>query len=104
MGRRNISEQRRKEIIIAFYEVAKDLGLENASISKLAEHMAISKGLVLHYFTNREELLLGLVEYILEQHLLVLTSDELEAIDSKENLIRFISHLFSRKWNNYFDD
>jgi len=104
MGRRNIGTQRRKEIIVSFYEVACEIGLENTSIAKLAQHLKISKGLVLHYFTNRDELLLGLVEYILEQHLNVMASDALGAMDSREKLAYFIEHLFSRKWNRYFDD
>ncbi len=104
MGRKNLGKLRRKEIIISFYEVACRVGLENTSIAKVAAQMQISKGLVLHYFTNRNELLLGLVEYILEQHLRVMASDDIGPIDSKEKLSNFIGHLFSRKWNNYFDD
>lgn len=104
MGRKNLSTQRRKEIIVSFYEVARDLGLENASIAKLAQHMKISKGLVLHYFKNREELLLGLNEYILEQHLRVMISEDRVALDCKENVISFIENLFTRAWNDYFDD
>ena len=104
MGRKNISEQRRKEIIIAFYEVSRQLGLENASIAKLAQHMDISKGLVLHYFENREELLIGLNEYILEQHLNVMISEDIGVMNTKEHLVLFIENLFTRAWNSYFDD
>ena len=104
MGRKNLGTQRRKEIIVSFYEVARDLGLENASIAKLAQHMEISKGLVLHYFKNREELLLGLNEYILEQHLRVMISEDRGAMDCKEKVTSFIENLFTRAWNDYFDD
>ena len=104
MGRKNLGIQRRKEIIISFYEVCRDIGLENASIAKLAQHMDISKGLVLHYFKNRDELLIGLNEYILEQHLLVLTSEEKSVLNSKEEVEAFIKNLFTRAWNDYFDD
>ena len=104
MGRKNLATQRRKEIIISFYEVARTLGLENASIAKLAQHMQISKGLVLHYFKSRDALLLGLNEYILEQHLRVMISEESGAMDCKEHVISFIENLFTRAWNDYFDD
>ena len=104
MGRKNIGDQRRSEIIISFYEVSRSLGLENASIAKLAQHMGISKGLVLHYFKNREELLLGLNEYILEQHLRVMVSEDIGKMDCKEHVIHFIENLFTRAWNTYFDD
>jgi len=104
MGRKNLSIQRRKEIIISFYEVSRNIGLENASIAKLAQQMNISKGLVLHYFKNREELLLGLNEYILEQHLRVMISEDNGVMDSKESVTSFIENLFTRAWNDYFDD
>ena len=104
MGRKNISVRRRKEIIISFYEVSRDIGLENASIAKLAEHMKISKGLVLHYFKNKEELLLGLNEYILDQHLRAMISENIPIMNCKKNVIEFIENLFTRTWNVYFDD
>lgn len=104
MGRKNLSAQRRKEIIVSFYEAACDLGLENTSIDKVAKHMNITKGLVLHYFKNREKLLIGLNEYILEQHLHVMNTQSSEAVDTPEKLKSYIEQLFSRSWNNYFDD
>ena len=92
------------EIIQAFYEVAKEIGLENASIAKVAESMGISNGLVMHYFNTKEELLLGLNEYILDQHMNVLVEGNLSTLKTREDLENLIRNLFSRKWNQYFDD
>jgi len=102
VGRKNIAEQRRKEILKAFYKVAKKIGLENTSIAKVADEMTISNGLVMHYFKTRDEILIGLNQYILEQHLNIVRSQV--DITTKEELINFIESLFSRKWNRYFDD
>ncbi|WP_299252294.1 TetR family transcriptional regulator [uncultured Aquimarina sp.] len=104
MGRKNLSEIRQKEIIIAFYTVAKQIGLENTSIAKVAEEMGISKGLVMHYFETKESLLVALRDYILEKYLSFIDSEKLQSIDSKEKLEEFIMILFSRKWNDYVDD
>ena len=104
MGRKNLRPTRRLEIVEAFYEVSKKIGLENASIAKVAEEMGISNGLVMHYFNTREELLLGLNEYILQQHLNVLFEGQRGAIQEQKDLENFIENLFSRKWNQYFDD
>ncbi|TSE10516.1 TetR family transcriptional regulator [Aquimarina algiphila] len=104
MGRKNLSEIRQKEIIIAFYTVAKKIGLENTSIAKVAEEMGISKGLVMHYFATKESLLVALKDYILEKYLSFIDSEKLKSIDSKEKLEEFIMLLFSRKWNDYVDD
>ena len=95
---------RKLEIIQAFYEVAKHIGLENASIAKVAESMGISNGLVMHYFNTKDELLLGLNEYILQQHMNVLVEGNLSTLKTREDLENLIRNLFSRKWNQYFDD
>ncbi len=104
VGRKNLTDKRRKEIIKSFYKVAKKIGLENASIAKVADEMGISNGLVMHYFKTRDDLLIGLNEYILERHLNIVSSKEFGEINSEERLISFIESLFSRKWNRYFDD
>lgn len=104
MGRKNLSGIRQKEIIKSFYRVAKKIGLENTSIAKVADDMNISNGLVMHYFRTKDELLIGLNDYILERHLNIVSSYEYGAMDSQENLRKFIESLFSRKWNKYFDD
>lgn len=104
MGRKNRKQSRRLEIIEAFYKVSKQIGLENASIAKVAEEIGISNGLVMHYFNTREELLLGLNEYILEQHLKVLFAEDTKGIKERKDLETLIENLFSRTWNQYFDD
>lgn len=104
MGRKSLGETRRLEIIQAFYQVAKENGLENASIAKVGEAMGISNGLVMHYFNTKDELLLGLNEYILQQHLNVLIEDHLDTIRTRKDLEDLIHNLFSRKWDQYFDD
>ena len=104
MGRKSLSSKRRREIIQSFYRIAKKIGLENTSIAKVAEDMQISNGLVMHYFKTRDELLIGLNEYILERHLNMVNSIEYGMMDNNESLENFITDLFSRKWNKYFDD
>ncbi|SFW48836.1 TetR family transcriptional regulator [Cellulophaga fucicola] len=104
MGRKSVSVERRKEIIKAFYKVAKEIGLENSSIAKVAEHLGISNGLIMHYFKTKDELLIGLNEFILEQHLNIVQNNETNVIDSKQKLHNLITSLFSRNWNIYFDD
>ncbi|WP_158974244.1 TetR family transcriptional regulator [Cellulophaga sp. L1A9] len=104
MGRKSVSVARRKEIIKAFYKVAKEIGLENTSIAKVAEDLSISNGLIMHYFKTKDELLIGLNEFILEQHLNIVQNDENGIIDTRQKLHNLITSLFSRNWNKYFDD
>lgn len=103
MGRKSIKEIRRKEIVTAFYQVAKKEGLENASIAKVAKKMEINPSLVMHYFNTKEDLIYELINFILESYGNIYKPKK-SITDPKERLILIIDNLFSRKWNTLFDD
>ncbi len=102
MGRKSLKETRQKEIVVAFYKVAKREGLKNASIAKVAECMKVNPSLIIHYFKSRKELINALVDFILNRYLEIYKLDG--GIDSKEKMIALIDHLFSRNWHRLFDD
>lgn len=104
MGRRSIKESRQKEIIEAFYTIAKKEGLENASIAKTAALININPSLVIHYFKTREYLVYGLIEYILDQYLLIYRTPATYKDDPGKKLLKVIDNIFSHKWNLLFDD
>lgn len=51
-----ISEIRRRELRRAAYEVLQTEGLAGTTLEKVAAHAGASKGIVLHYFRNKQEL------------------------------------------------
>jgi AcrR family transcriptional regulator len=103
MGRKSLKEVRQKEIIIAFYKVARKEGLENTSLAKVALEMGVNTSLVLHYFISKDELIFGLINYILEQYRsLYIHINEKQKSGSK--LMRIIDNIFSREWNELIDD
>ncbi|HEY4205384.1 MAG TPA: TetR/AcrR family transcriptional regulator [Puia sp.] len=104
MGRKSLKEPRQKEIIRAFYKVAKKEGLENASIAKTAEVVGINPSLVMHYFKTKEHLIYGLIEYILDKYLLIYKLPPEYAAHPKKALLAVIDNIFSSKWNTLFDD
>ncbi|WP_276483997.1 TetR family transcriptional regulator C-terminal domain-containing protein [Paraflavitalea pollutisoli] len=104
MGRRSIKESRQKEIIEAFYTIAKQEGLENASIAKTAALININPSLVIHYFKTKEYLVYGLIEYILDQWLLIYKTPASISHDPQQRLLKVIDNIFSQKWNTLFDD
>lgn len=104
MGRKSLKNVRQKEIIKTFYKVAKKEGLENASIAKVALAMNINPSLVLHYFQTKEQLIYGLIEYILEQYLLIYKVGDNNGQDPESSLLAAIDNIFSKKWNTLFDD
>lgn len=103
MGRISLKDTRQKEIILAFYTVAKKIGLENASIAKVADHMDINPSLIVHYFKTREALFSGLIDFILEQYSDIYKTNGQDYANARE-LKQLIGNLFSRKWNKLFDD
>ncbi|GAB3361321.1 hypothetical protein GCM10027566_27780 [Arachidicoccus ginsenosidivorans] len=104
MGRKSLKEPRQKEIIIAFYELAKKEGLENASIAKTAQEIDMQPSLIMHYFKTKEALIYGLVEYILDKYLLIFEIKGKQKLSSIQVLTQVIERLFSHKWNALFDD
>jgi AcrR family transcriptional regulator len=103
MGRKNLIQVRQKGIILAFYKVARKQGLENASIAKVADAMQVNPSLIMHYFKTKQDLIHGLIEYILERYRLIYTPLN-EIADPQERLEQIIENLFSRKWDKLFDD
>jgi AcrR family transcriptional regulator len=104
MGRKSLKEPRQKEIIEAFYNLAKTEGLENVSIAKTAEAININPSLVIHYFKTKEHLVYGLVEYILAKYLLIFKIPVRYQKDPAKKLKIVLDNLFSNKWNVLFDD
>ena len=103
MGRKSLKEVRQKEIILAFYTVSKREGLENSSISKVAKEMDINPSLVMHYFNTKEDLVFGLIHFILERYKSIFTSD-VSTDNIRAKLLNIVNNLFSKKWNTFIDD
>jgi AcrR family transcriptional regulator len=105
MGRKTLKEPRQKEIIRAFYKLAKKDGLENASIAKTAELIDVNPSLIMHYFKSKDYLVYGLIEFILDKYLLIYNLNNKKNNNSpKAILLKTIDNIFSKKWNTLFDD
>lgn len=104
MGRKNLKEPRQKEIIQAFYKLAKKEGLENASIAKTAELINVNPSLIMHYFKSKDYLVYGLIEFILDKYLLIYKLNNVNSNRPKVVLNKIIDNIFSKKWNTLFDD
>src|ERR1044072_8499547 len=104
MGRKNLKEPRQKEIIQAFYRLAKKEGLENASIAKTAELINVNPSLIMHYFKSKDYLVYGLIEFILDKYLLIYSLNGFTSKNPKVVLNKILDNIFSKKWNTLFDD
>jgi len=61
MGRPNLREQRRAELVSAFAQVLAEQGYEGATIAALAARAGVAPGLIHHYFADKAELLVALL-------------------------------------------
>jgi AcrR family transcriptional regulator len=64
MGRKNRSQERKKEILKVCYEVFADEGFENTTFAKIAKRLNVTNPLIVHYFGTKENMILEMVEYM----------------------------------------
>lgn len=67
MGRRSLRDQRRAQFVAAFARVLARDGFAGATIAAVAAEAGLAPGLVHHYFTDKHELLAGLVRDLMER-------------------------------------
>ncbi len=103
MGRKSLKEDQQKKIIEAFYQIAKNEGIENTSFGKVAKELNMHPSLVVHYFSTKEEMLLGLIDFIISSYEEIYTPEH-ENADPLTKLVDILNNIFSRKWDSYIDD
>jgi AcrR family transcriptional regulator len=103
MGRKSLKEDQQKKIIEAFYQIAKNEGIENTSFGKVAKELNMHPSLVVHYFSTKEEMLLGLIDFIISNYERIYIPEHKNA-DPLTKLVDILNNIFSRKWDSYIDD
>lgn len=103
MGRKSLKESQQKKIIQAFYDMAKHEGIENISFGKIAKELDMNQSLIVHYFANKEEMLFGLIDLIINNYQNIYDI-KLKLDDPLAKLTSVLHNIFSRKWDVYVDD
>ena len=103
MGRKSKSEERQKEILAAFYQTVQEVGIEKASIARIAKKMDVNPSLIIHYFKNKEEMEYAMVDKLLIkfQGDFLPAVEELETTTDKLKLTIF--GIFSLEWLHKVD-
>lgn len=102
--RKNKSAALRKpDILESYYQVLIQEGLEGTSISKIANRIGIHPSLIIHYFKNKDNLKLELVDLLIEKYESpdMIDFDHIE--DDEERFNALIDMLFSFKWSRTVD-
>jgi AcrR family transcriptional regulator len=88
-----IREGKRRQILYAAVECFATTGYHAVSISDLASHAGISKGLMYNYFSSKEELLKSIFREIMTEMMDLFGGDGSEEID-KASLVNYMGNLF----------
>ena len=67
MGRKNKIDIRRKEILETCYDLIEKEGIDAITLKKIGKKMEVAPSLIMHYFRNKDELILALVDHMLER-------------------------------------
>ncbi|MFO7934860.1 MAG: TetR/AcrR family transcriptional regulator [Bacteroidales bacterium] len=89
-----IRESRRQQIMDAALHLFANEGYAHCTISNLAEHAGISKGLMYNYFSSKQELLESIIQQGLNE-LLNLFDPNRDGILTSGEFVEFIRKLFS---------
>ena len=94
---------RKPDILESYYQVLIQEGLEGTSIGKIADRIGIHPSLIIHYFKNKENLKLELVDLLIEKYESPTMIDFDHIEDDEERFHALISMLFSFKWSRTVD-
>ncbi len=103
MGRKSKSEQRKPEILQNLYEVLSKEGLEGTTLSKVADHMGVNSGLLVHYFKTKEEMILAMVDFMLDKYANIYLSKLNEYSDPQDRLDNVLNTFFEPDWTQRGD-
>lgn len=83
LARLSIEQLRRQELADAAYEILQEEGIAGTTLAKVADRAGMSKGIVLHYFKGKDELL-----EVVMRHANALLRDEVVALMSRASTPR----------------
>jgi AcrR family transcriptional regulator len=90
---------KRRQILDAAIECFATTGYHAVSISDLAKHAGISKGLMYNYFSSKEELLKTIFTEVMTEMMKLIDQDQQGEID-RETLLKYFNNLFSHLKSN----
>ncbi|MFC3417839.1 TetR family transcriptional regulator [Algoriphagus hitonicola] len=100
----SITEIRKQEILKAFYQIAMSEGVENSSMAKIAKVLEVQPSLIVHYFKTKEDLVSALIDYCLERYFQIFEEEFSRPGTPSLKIKTLIERLFSKEWNDLFDD
>jgi len=98
MKKRLNADIQKPKIVKHFYKTILAEGFEGASIAKVAKRMKIHPSLILHYFGNKENLTLALVDFVIDEYGSLLKKFKAQDLAPEEHLTRLLEAIWSREY------
>ncbi len=103
MKKRLNADIQKPKIVKQFYKTILAQGFEGASVAKVAKQMQIHPSLILHYFGNKENLTLALVDYVIDAYGSLLKKFKSQDLTPEDRLERLLEALWSREYYEKID-
>lgn len=103
MKKRQNAELRKPDILKNYYQVILDEGVEGASIAKVAKKMKINPSLIIHYFTNKDNMTVELVDYMSRIYNRLFMDMKIDTNNPQKRLDRLVEIFCSDEWYNNTD-
>ncbi len=94
-----IREKSKEKILYAAFELFSTIGYWSTSISKIAKHAGISKGLMYNYFTSKEHLLRAVVDRIMNIINDVVSIDDKD-LSPEQKMMQILDKIFNHIEHN----
>jgi AcrR family transcriptional regulator len=98
MAERFSAVTQKPKIIEGFYRTILEEGFEGASIAKVAARIDMKPTLIIHYFGNRENLVLAGVDYVIDSYSRLLNGFKVRYTDPDKRLKALLETLWSREY------
>ena len=103
MRKNQNAEIRKPEILEHYYQAIVQEGLEGASIGKIAKRMNIHPSLIIHYFQNKNNMTIELVDLVIEKYEAPQLLRFGHIADPAKRYQAFIDTIFSKEWSKTVD-
>jgi AcrR family transcriptional regulator len=103
MGRKSQLDERQSEILLNYYEVLKTEGVEGASLAKVAERMNCFPSILIHYFKNKNNMTVALVDNVTNKYEEYFISQSVNIRDHKKRLLHIVDSMLSPQWTEILD-
>lgn len=101
--KRQNAELRKPDILKNYYQVILKEGIEGASIAKVAKRMKINPSLIIHYFSNKDNMAIELVDFLSRIYNRLFREMRIETGDPHRRLDRLVEIFCSDEWYNNTD-